>query len=60
MSIIRLRLQGKCYYALEGDVNGDCRIDISDFAIMAGGWLIDCIDEPTNLKCIPLEVDNDG
>ena len=26
---------------LRGDVNGDCRIDLKDFAIMADGWLND-------------------
>jgi hypothetical protein len=24
---------------LSGDVNGDCRIDFKDIAIMADGWL---------------------
>ena len=35
--------------ALEGDLTGDCAIDITDFAVMAGFWL-EC-GNPYDLEC---------
>ena len=29
----------ECTLTSRGDVNGDCRIDLKDFSIMAGDWL---------------------
>jgi len=30
---------GDCQFALAGDLNGDCVVDLSDFAILASHWL---------------------
>ncbi len=30
----------QCEYELDGDANGDCVVDLRDFAIMAGNWLV--------------------
>jgi len=49
-----------CHFQLAGDVNGDCKINIADFAIMAQGWLIDCDATPDDPLCIPLDIDGDG
>ena len=49
-----------CHYQLAGDINGDCKINIADFAIMAQGWLIDCDATPDDPLCIPLDLDGDG
>lgn len=48
-----------CHYAIAGDLNNDCTVDLRDIAIMALNWLTDCIafEDPA---CIPLDVDNDG
>jgi len=35
--------------ALDGDLTGDCVIDINDFAVMAGFWL-EC-GNPYDLEC---------
>jgi len=42
-----------CLYKLDGDMNGDCRVDFRDFALLANNWLIDCGTEPNNPACIP-------
>ena len=49
-----------CHYKLAGDINGDCKINIADFAIMAQGWLVDCDATPGDPLCIPLDIDEDG
>lgn len=49
-----------CHYELAGDVNGDCKFDIVDFAVMAQGWLVDCNITPDDPECIPLDIDEDG
>ncbi len=36
-------------YSLDGDCNKDCRVDLDDFAILAGNWL-NCI-EPDDPNC---------
>ena len=40
-----------CPYQLEGDVNADCKVDLSDIASVAGNWLVDCNIDPTNSEC---------
>ncbi len=35
----------RCASRISGDVNGDCKIDFADFAIMASRWL-ECYLEP--------------
>lgn len=34
-----------------GDLNGDCRVDFSDFALMASNWMLDCNLTPTHPAC---------
>ena len=47
-----LGLKG-CQFDLAGDLNDDCKVDFSDFAIMAGNWLIDCNINPSDPACVP-------
>ncbi len=42
-----------CGYELAGDMNDDCKVDFSDFAIMANNWLIDCDQTPEDPACAP-------
>jgi len=42
-----------CLYRLVGDLNGDCRVDLLDFAMMASNWLIDCDLTPEDPACVP-------
>jgi hypothetical protein len=42
-----------CQYALAGDMNNDCKVDLYDFAIMVANWLIDCNIEPNDPACMP-------
>lgn len=43
-----------CYYAIIGDLNGDCKVNLEDFAFMAENWLLDCNQTPDDLGCLPL------
>lgn len=43
-----------CNYLLLGDLDGDCRINLNDLAIVASNWLVDCILNPTDLACEPI------
>ena len=53
-----------CPYQLAGELTGDCRVDIEDFAVVASSWLTDCILNPADPDCIPLNpvgsCDNNG
>jgi len=40
-----------CLFPPVGDINLDCRVDLTDFALMAGNWLVDCLLEPSNPAC---------
>ena len=40
-----------CNYLLPGDLDGSCRVNIIDFAIMVANWLTDCILNPTDAAC---------
>jgi len=48
-----LALKKDCQYVLASDLNADCRVDFSDFAIMASNWLIDCDLNPEDPACVP-------
>jgi exo-beta-1,3-glucanase (GH17 family) len=41
-----------CDYSLDGDIDGNCRTDLFDLAIMAQNWLIDCRLTPGNPACV--------
>jgi exo-beta-1,3-glucanase (GH17 family) len=41
-----------CGYQLEGDFDGNCRVDFIDVAIIAQNWLIDCRLTPGNPACV--------
>jgi hypothetical protein len=45
-------LFGPCPYIIAGDINEDCRVDLRDFALMAGNWLVDCILDPSAPACL--------
>ena len=48
-----MALKGKpCEHVLVGDLNDDCRVDFSDFALIASNWLIDCDLNPENPACV--------
>lgn len=49
-----------CHYELAADINGDCKADLGDLALLSQDWLIDCQTDPTNPACIPLDIDGDG
>jgi hypothetical protein len=42
-----------CQYKLSGDLNGNCKVDIEDFSIMASNWLMNCYENPSDIRCIP-------
>lgn len=49
----RLFVVQLCQFALVGDLNGDCRVGLSDLAMMAANWLVDCGLTPGDPACIP-------
>ena len=49
-----------CHFQLAGDVDGNCKFDLADFAIMSQAWLIDCDATPDDPLCFPLDIDEDG
>jgi hypothetical protein len=42
-----------CQYILAGDLDGDCMVGFSDFAVTAQNWLVDCNSDPNNPGCLP-------
>lgn len=40
-----------CPYFLQGDLNNDCKVNLSDVSIMAANWLIDCNQLPLDPAC---------
>jgi hypothetical protein len=50
--LLRVTFTG-CSYTMVGDLNDDCKVDLFDFAMMAGNWLIDCNMNPLDPACIP-------
>jgi len=49
-----------CHYELDYDLNGDCRADMSDLALLSQVWLVDCNSTPDEPACTPLDIDGDG
>jgi len=43
--------RGTCLFSPVGAIKLDCRVDLRDFALMAGNWLVDCILEPSDPAC---------
>ncbi len=43
---------GPCTYSLPGDLNNDCKVDISDISIFASNWLVDCNQPPLDPACV--------
>lgn len=35
-----------------GDLNGDCRVDFRDLAILMSNWLVDCNQHPDDPACL--------
>jgi subtilase family serine protease len=52
-NLINALVGSSCGFTLSGDLNGDCRVDMDDFAILAENWLIDCTTDPNNSQCVP-------
>lgn len=50
--LIKYALFTECDYELAGDLDDDCRINLTDFAVMAANWLVDCTVEPLSGACI--------
>jgi len=42
-----------CSHRLLGDLDGNCRVDFYDVALMAGNWLSDCMLNPGDPACVP-------
>lgn len=42
-----------CNHYLDGDVNDDCVVNLTDFALAAAAWLTDCNANPSDIDCIP-------
>ena len=42
----------ECPYDIEGDVDGNCKIEMVDFALMAKNWLLDCRTNPYDPACV--------
>ena len=49
----RFYLEVVCPFEITGDLNDDCRVDFTDFALMAANWLTDCFLDPTDPACVP-------
>ncbi len=47
-------LLNPCNYDLSGDVDNNCRVDLADFAKMAGNWMVDCFDTPSDPACVTI------
>jgi pimeloyl-ACP methyl ester carboxylesterase len=40
-----------CLYTIEGDFNGDCKVNIADLKLMVDNWLVDCKAKPYSPEC---------
>jgi len=45
--------ESECPFDLAGDLNGDCRVDWLDIAVIAENWLVDCSKTPGHPVCRP-------
>jgi hypothetical protein len=36
-----------------GDLNVDCKVTLEDLRLMAANWLLDCLMDPTDPRCLP-------
>ena len=45
-------LPADCPYELEGDLDNDCEVTLTDFVLLAANWLLDCIDDPADPACV--------
>ncbi len=43
-----------CFYTLTGDANGDCKLTLTDMAVIFNNWLVDCKTFPTPNGCMSL------
>lgn len=41
-----------CPYLLTGDLNGDCKVDFLDLALLLDNWQIDCSQFPLHPACV--------
>jgi hypothetical protein len=41
-----------CEYALVGDIDDNCKVDLADLALMAANWMLDCYANPSDPACI--------
>ena len=42
-----------CEFVIAGDSNGDCVVNLVDFAAMAENWLLNCHLTPSDPGCVP-------
>lgn len=49
-----------CHFELLGDLDGNCEVNLIDFAEMAKSWLINCNITPDDPQCTALDLDEDG
>ncbi len=49
-----------CHFDLPGDVDGNCEVNLVDFAIMSQSWLVNCNNTPNDPLCVALDLDEDG
>lgn len=41
-----------CLFTIVGDLNGDCRVNLADVAMLAQNWLLDCLENPGQAGCV--------
>lgn len=52
--LIKYTPSDSCNTVLPGDLDGNCKVDLADFAILASNWMIDCDGDPADSACLPL------
>jgi hypothetical protein len=43
-----------CNYVIAGDLDGNCRVNLADLAIMVSTWMVDCYVDPGDAACVPI------